>query len=372
MTENITKTDMIAGSYSEDADIIRTVDMISEAAQLTDNVITYAEIKLFAMESGISDESLAGLAALAEKRNISVVETREPSVAELKDEELASYELDAAAGDAVKLYFRDIGKIPLLTAEEEVDLAERISKGDEYARDKLCVSNLRLVVSIASRYVNRGVSFLDLIQEGNIGLMKAVEKFDHTKGFKFSTYATWWIRQAVTRAIADHGRTIRIPVHMVETINRYSRVKKQMYQEFGRDPSVEEIADELGVTAAKVEEIIKISMEPVSLETPVGEEEDSHLFDFIPDTKMKSSEAVVDEIMLRKAIDQVLSTLTERERKVLILRFGLDDGNPKTLEAVGEIFGVTRERIRQIEAKAIRKIKYPARRQMLEDFKNEN
>lgn len=390
------------GNVNGNNDLIRIVDQISESAKLSGNEITFSEIKLLALQTDCSAKSIEELVTLVEKRNIRVVESREPTVQELLDDSFVSFELEVGSDDLsegsfsskrevgldgeeekctltvgadfvddpVKLYFKDIGKKPLLSADEEKELAIRIKNGDETARNKLCESNLRLVVSIARRYTNRGVSFLDLIQEGNIGLLKAVEKFDHTKGYKFSTYATWWIRQAITRAIADQGRTIRIPVHMVETINKYSRVKSQLFQELGREPRTDEIAKELGVTVEKVEEIIRVNVEPISLETPIGEEEDSHLVDFIPDNIMKSTEALVDDIMLRIEIDKVLNTLTERERKVLILRFGLDDGTPKTLEDVGKLFNVTRERIRQIEAKALRKIRYPIRSGKLIDFKN--
>lgn len=270
--------------------------------------------------------------------------------------------------DPVKMYLKEIGKIPLLTADEEVDLAKRMEAGDQYAKKRLAETNLRLVVSIAKRYVGRGMSFLDLIQEGNLGLMKAVEKFDYSKGFKFSTYATWWIRQAITRAIADQARTIRIPVHMVETINKLVRVQRQLIQELGRDPSNEEIAEEMGIEVEKVREVRKIAQEPVSLETPIGEEEDSHLGDFIEDETAVAPDEAANYTMLREQLNGILSSLSERERKVLELRFGLTDGTPRTLEEVGKEFSVTRERIRQIEAKALRKLKHPTRSQKLRDF----
>lgn len=270
--------------------------------------------------------------------------------------------------DPVKMYLKDIGKIPLLTADEEVRLAQRMEKGDKMAAQKLAEANLRLVVSIAKRYVGRGMSFLDLIQEGNLGLMKAVDKFDYTRGFKFSTYATWWIRQAITRAIADQARTIRIPVHMVETINKLVRIERQLIQELGRDPSNEEIAREMGITPDKVRHVRKIAQEPVSLETPIGEEEDSHLGDFIEDDSAIAPDQAADFTMLREELEGILGTLNERERKVLALRFGLVDGTPRTLEEVGKEFDVTRERIRQIEAKALRKLKHPSRSQKLKDF----
>ena len=270
--------------------------------------------------------------------------------------------------DPVRMYLKEIGKIPLLTATEEKEIAMRMEDGDEYAKRELAEANLRLVVSIAKRYVGRGMSFLDLIQEGNLGLMKAVEKFDYTKGFKFSTYATWWIRQAITRAIADQARTIRIPVHMVETINKLVRVQRQLVQELGRDPQPEEIAEEMGLTVDKVREIQKIAQEPVSLETPIGEEEDSHLGDFIPDEDVLSPQEAATFTLLKEQLETVLTTLTEREKSVLILRFGLEDGRARTLEEVGKEFDVTRERIRQIEAKALRKLRHPSRSKKLKDF----
>ena len=270
--------------------------------------------------------------------------------------------------DPVRMYFKEIGRVPLLTAEQERELALRIEQGDEEAKKMLCTANLRLVVSIARRYLNRGLSFLDLIQEGNLGLIKAVEKFDYTKGFKFSTYATWWIRQAITRSIADQARTIRIPVHMVETINKLIRISRQLLQEYGREPTNEEIAAEMGITPEKVREIKKISQDPVSLETPIGEEEDSHLGDFIPDEDIPSPAEAAAYSMLQKQLREVLDTLSDREKKVLILRFGLDDGRPRTLEEVGKEFSVTRERIRQIEAKALRKLRHPSRSKKLCDY----
>ncbi len=273
-----------------------------------------------------------------------------------------------AVDDPVKMYLKEIGKIPLLTADEEVDLAKRMEAGEVYAKKRLAETNLRLVVSIAKRYVGRGMSFLDLIQEGNLGLMKAVEKFDYSRGFKFSTYATWWIRQAITRAIADQARTIRIPVHMVETINKLVRVQRQLIQELGRDPSNEEIAEEMGIEVEKVREVRKIAQEPVSLETPIGEEEDSHLGDFIEDDSAIAPDEAANYTMLREQLNEILGGLNARERKVLELRFGLIDGTPRTLEEVGKEFSVTRERIRQIEAKALRKLKHPTRSQKLRDF----
>ena len=270
--------------------------------------------------------------------------------------------------DPVRMYLKEIGKVPLLSADEEVELAKRMAEGDEDAKKRLAEANLRLVVSIAKRYVGRGMLFLDLIQEGNLGLIKAVEKFDYHKGFKFSTYATWWIRQAITRAIADQARTIRIPVHMVETINKLIRVSRQLLQELGREPTPEEIAAELDMPVERVREILKISQEPVSLETPIGEEEDSHLGDFIQDDNVPVPAEAAAQTLLKEQLDEVLDTLTEREQKVLRLRFGMDDGCARTLEEVGKEFDVTRERIRQIEAKALRKLRHPSRSRKLRDY----
>ena len=270
--------------------------------------------------------------------------------------------------DPVRMYLKEIGKVSLLTGQEEIDLAKRMEKGDELAKKKLVEANLRLVVSIAKRYVGRGMLFLDLIQEGNLGLIKAVEKFDYTKGYKFSTYATWWIRQAITRAIADQARTIRIPVHMVETINKLIRVSRQLLQDLGREPHPEEIAKEMDITEEKVREILKIAQEPVSLETPIGEEEDSHLGDFIPDEDIPAPAEAAAFALLKEQLIEVLDTLTLREQKVLRLRFGLDDGRARTLEEVGKEFQVTRERIRQIEAKALRKLRHPSRSKKLKDY----
>ncbi len=273
-----------------------------------------------------------------------------------------------AVDDPVRMYLKEIGKVPLLSAEDEIELAQRMEKGDEEAKKKLCEANLRLVVSIAKRYVGRGMLFLDLIQEGNLGLIKAVDKFDYRKGYKFSTYATWWIRQAITRSIADQARTIRIPVHMVETINKLIRVSRQLLQTYGREPLPEEIAKEMGISVDKVREIQKIAQEPVSLETPIGEEEDSHLGDFIPDDDVPAPAEAAAFSMLKEQLVEVLDTLTEREQKVLKLRFGLEDGRSRTLEEVGKEFDVTRERIRQIEAKALRKLRHPSRSKKLKDY----
>ncbi|MBR2620026.1 MAG: RNA polymerase sigma factor RpoD [Firmicutes bacterium] len=280
----------------------------------------------------------------------------------------ATISKNVAVDDPVRMYLKEIGKVPLLTATEEIELAKRMEAGDEYAKQKLCEANLRLVVSIAKKYVGRGMLFLDLIQEGNLGLIKAVDKFDWTKGYKFSTYATWWIRQAITRSIADQARTIRIPVHMVETINKLIRVSRQLLQEEGREPSPDEIAAEMGISVEKVREILKIAQEPVSLETPIGEEEDSHLGDFIPDEDAPAPAEAAAFSMLKEQLVDVLGTLTEREQKVLKLRFGLEDGRARTLEEVGKQFDVTRERIRQIEAKALRKLRHPTRSKKLKDY----
>ena len=288
---------------------------------------------------------------------------------EQRDRELFEQALsDIGLDDPVKMYLKDIGRVPLLSAEEEVELAKRMQEDDVAAKKRLSEANLRLVVSIAKRYVGRGMLFLDLIQEGNLGLMKAVEKFDYQKGFKFSTYATWWIRQSITRAIADQARTIRIPVHMVETINKLTRVQRVLLQELGREPTPEEIAEKMGVTEERVREIQKIAQDPVSLETPIGEEEDSHLGDFIEDEKTMTPSDSVATTMLKEQLLGVLDTLTPREEKVLRLRYGIDDGKPRTLEEVGKEFNVTRERIRQIEAKALRKLRHPSRSKKLKDF----
>lgn len=287
---------------------------------------------------------------------------------EAAEEDLEEVSKNMAVDDPVRMYLKEIGKVPLLSADEEIELARSMEEGDDEAKKKLCEANLRLVVSIAKRYVGRGMLFLDLIQEGNLGLMKAVDKFDWRKGFKFSTYATWWIRQAITRSIADQARTIRIPVHMVETINKQIRVTRQLLQELGRDPSPEEIAEEMEISVDKVREISKIAQEPVSLETPIGEEKDSHLGDFIPDEDVPSPADAAAFSMLKEQLMEVLETLTDREQDVLKLRFGLDDGRQRTLEEVGQQFNVTRERIRQIEAKALRKLRHPNRSKKLKDY----
>ncbi|MGB8955522.1 MAG: RNA polymerase sigma factor RpoD [Tumebacillaceae bacterium] len=295
-----------------------------------------------------------------------------PPREQLEEEEFDLHDLSVPPGikinDPVRMYLKEIGRVPLLSAEEEIKLAQRIEQGDEEAKRRLAEANLRLVVSIAKRYVGRGMLFLDLIQEGNMGLIKAVEKFDYQKGYKFSTYATWWIRQAITRAIADQARTIRIPVHMVETINKLIRISRQLLQELGREPTAEEIAAEMDMSPDKVREILKIAQEPVSLETPIGEEDDSHLGDFIEDQDALAPADAAAYELLKEQLEDVLDTLTEREENVLRLRFGLDDGRTRTLEEVGKVFGVTRERIRQIEAKALRKLRHPSRSKRLKDF----
>ena len=335
-------------------------------------VLTYKEIMDALEEQELDQEQVEGVYDRIEALNIDVVEDVELP-ADINEEIIAiETELAVSEGlnidDPVRMYLKEIGKVSLLTAVEEVEIAQRMAEGDQDAKQQLAEANLRLVVSIAKRYVGRGMLFLDLIQEGNLGLIKAVEKFDYRKGYKFSTYATWWIRQAITRAIADQARTIRIPVHMVETINKLIRVNRQLLQEYGRDPRPDEIAKEMGITEEKVREIIKIAQEPVSLETPIGEEEDSHLGDFIPDDDAPAPAEVVAGTLLKEQLMDVLDTLTPREEKVLRLRFGLDDGKARTLEEVGREFAVTRERIRQIEAKALRKLRHPSRSKKLKDF----
>ena len=323
-------------------------------------------------------ESL-GIDVLGDDALLPVDEDALPELEELEEiEEVTEEEMNEteamadtfSTDDPVRMYLKEIGKVPLLTPEEEQDLAKRMAEGDEEAKRRMAEANLRLVVSIAKRYVGRGMLFLDLIQEGNLGLIKAVEKFDYTKGYKFSTYATWWIRQAITRAIADQARTIRIPVHMVETINKVIRVSRQLLQELGHDPSAEEIAKEMDMPVEKVRDILKIAQEPVSLETPIGEEEDSHLGDFIPDEDASEPSEAASFSLLREQLEEVLDTLAPREKKVLELRFGIVDGRTRTLEEVGKEFNVTRERIRQIEAKALRKLRHPSRSKKLRDFLN--
>ncbi|MGR3765062.1 RNA polymerase sigma factor RpoD [Rossellomorea sp. NS-SX7] len=342
-------------------------------------VLTYEDIadKLsgFELDSDQMDEFYEHLG----EQGVEIINENEedddPGASELEKEEEEEFNLNDLSvppgvkiNDPVRMYLKEIGRVDLLSAEEEINLAKRIEDGDEEAKRRLAEANLRLVVSIAKRYVGRGMLFLDLIQEGNMGLIKAVEKFDYRKGYKFSTYATWWIRQAITRAIADQARTIRIPVHMVETINKLIRVQRQLLQDLGREPSPEEIAEEMDLTPEKVREILKIAQEPVSLETPIGEEDDSHLGDFIEDAEAQSPSEHAAYELLKEQLEDVLDTLTDREENVLRLRFGLDDGRTRTLEEVGKVFGVTRERIRQIEAKALRKLRHPSRSKRLKDF----
>jgi RNA polymerase primary sigma factor len=353
-------------------------EFLSQLVRKNEDAIHFEEINDFFKPTQINEDMYDSVMKFLEKNNIDVIVNEEVTEddfdEDVEDEDVDLEKIDLSIpeniqmDDPVRMYLKEIGKIKLLTSEEEVELAKRIEQGDEEAKQELANANLRLVVSIAKRYVGRGMQFLDLIQEGNLGLIKAVEKFDYHKGYKFSTYATWWIRQAITRAIADQARTIRIPVHMVETINKMTRISRDLLQKYGREPKPAEIAKEMGISEAKVLEIQKIAQEPVSLETPIGEEEDSHLGDFVPDDKEKSPQEEVSRKMLRETVNEVLGELTEREAKVLSLRFGLEDGRQRTLEEVGKEFDVTRERIRQIEAKAIRKLKHPSRSKKLKDF----
>ena len=344
------------------------------------NMLEYQEISDFFSDMQLDAEQFEKILDFLEANNIDVLRITDDDVddemlLDVDDEdeiEVEKIDLSVPDGvsieDPVRMYLKEIGKVPLLSAEEEIELAKRMELGDQEAKKRLAEANLRLVVSIAKRYVGRGMLFLDLIQEGNLGLIKAVEKFDYRKGYKFSTYATWWIRQAITRAIADQARTIRIPVHMVETINKVIRVSRQLLQELGHDPSAEEIAAEMNIPVERVREILKISQEPVSLETPIGEEEDSHLGDFIQDDNVPVPADAAAFTLLKEQLEEVLGTLTEREQKVLTLRFGLEDGRARTLEEVGKEFNVTRERIRQIEAKALRKLRHPSRSRKLKDY----
>ena len=345
------------------------------------NVLEYQEISDFFQDMELNAEQFEKILDFLETSNIDVLRITDNDDDTVDDEillddeeevEVEKIDLSVPDGvsieDPVRMYLKEIGKVPLLSAEEEIELAKRMELGDQEAKKRLAEANLRLVVSIAKRYVGRGMLFLDLIQEGNLGLIKAVEKFDYRKGYKFSTYATWWIRQAITRAIADQARTIRIPVHMVETINKLIRVSRQLLQELGREPTPEEIAKEMDMPVERVREILKISQEPVSLETPIGEEEDSHLGDFIQDDNVPVPADAAAFTLLKEQLEEVLGTLTEREQKVLTLRFGLEDGRTRTLEEVGKEFNVTRERIRQIEAKALRKLRHPSRSRKLKDY----
>ncbi|WP_170311533.1 RNA polymerase sigma factor RpoD [Vallitalea okinawensis] len=355
---------------SNDAEKLKEkMRQIIEIAKKKKNVLEYTEIMDFFQDLNLNPDQIDKIYEYLESQGIDVLGIID---AEEEEEEEDINDISLPEGinidDPVRMYLKEIGKVPLLSADEEVKLAKRMEEGDQIAKQKLAEANLRLVVSIAKRYVGRGMLFLDLIQEGNLGLIKAVEKFDYTKGYKFSTYATWWIRQAITRAIADQARTIRIPVHMVETINKLIRVSRQLLQELGREPSPEEIAEEMDLPVQKVREILKIAQEPVSLETPIGEEEDSHLGDFIPDYEMPVPADAAAFTLLKEQLVDVLDTLTEREQKVLRLRFGLDDGRARTLEEVGKEFNVTRERIRQIEAKALRKLRHPSRSKKLKDY----
>ncbi len=356
---------------------IEKLQELLSMAKKKKNVLEYREISDFFHDMDLDVEQFEKILDFLETNNIDVLRISDDDDEDIlldddEDVEVENIDLSVPDGisieDPVRMYLKEIGKVPLLSAEEEIELAKRMELGDQEAKKRLAEANLRLVGSIAKRYVGRGMLFLDLIQEGNLGLIKAVEKFDYRKGYKFSTYATWWIRQAITRAIADQARTIRIPVHMVETINKLIRVSRQLLQELGREPSPEEIAAEMSMPVERVREILKISQEPVSLETPIGEEEDSHLGDFIQDDNVPVPADAAAFTLLKEQLVEVLGTLTEREQKVLRLRFGLDDGRARTLEEVGKEFNVTRERIRQIEAKALRKLRHPSRSRKLKDF----
>ena len=364
-------------------EFMRKIGDLIAAGKQKKGVLEESEIRAEFTNLKLTDDQYELIVRVLEKNDIDVLQVVEDDDTDVPDDDLDLIDengedepdlLDLSIPDSiniedpVRMYLKEIGKVPLLTAEEEIELAKRMENGDEDAKKRLAEANLRLVVSIAKRYVGRGMLFLDLIQEGNLGLIKAVEKFDYNKGFKFSTYATWWIRQAITRAIADQARTIRIPVHMVETINKLVRVSRQLLQELGREPTPEEIAERMEIPVERVREILKISQEPVSLETPIGEEEDSHLGDFIQDDNVPVPADAASFTLLKEQLVEVLGTLTEREQKVLRLRFGLDDGRARTLEEVGKEFNVTRERIRQIEAKALRKLRHPSRSRKLKDY----
>ena len=363
---------------AQEAKFWEKIEGILAIAKKKKNVLDYQEIMTYFQDTDFEADRMEKVFEILELKKVDVRMNDVPDEDEdiiLDDEDeidIEKIDLSVPDGigldDPVRMYLKEIGKVPLLSADEEIEYAKRMEEGDEEAKKRLAEANLRLVVSIAKRYVGRGMQFLDLIQEGNLGLIKAVEKYDYRKGFKFSTYATWWIRQAITRAIADQARTIRIPVHMVETINKLVRVQRQLLQELGREPSPEEIADNMDIPVERVREIQKISQEPVSLETPIGEEEDSHLGDFIPDDNMPVPADAAAFTLLKEQLVEVLDTLTEREKKVLTLRFGLEDGRARTLEEVGKEFNVTRERIRQIEAKALRKLRHPSRSRKLRDY----
>ena len=366
---------------------LKTLESLLQQAKTKKNTLEYDEILKSFDGIELTEDKMDDILEYLEKNNIDVLqgktmddpgdelllETEDDIIPDEDEPELID-DVDVLEGvsteDPVRMYLKEIGNVPLLTSDEEVELAKRVEAGDQEAKQKLTEANLRLVVSIAKKYVGRGMPFLDLIQEGNMGLMKAVDKFDYTKGYKFSTYATWWIRQAITRGIADTGRTIRVPVHMVETINKTLRMTRTLLQELGREPTPEEVADRLGVPVSRVREVLKISRDPVSLDTPIGEEEDSHLGDFIEDDSAQSPADSAAFSMLKEELDQALRSLTERERQVVRLRFGLEDGRARTLEEVGREFNVTRERIRQIEAKALRKLRHPTRSKRLKDFLN--
>ncbi len=364
-----------------EAKFLERVRGLITVARKKKNILEYQEVNDYFADMQLNEEQFDKLLELLEQSGVDVlritgeeddIPDEEILLSEEDEVDMENIDLSVPDGisieDPVRMYLKEIGKVPLLSAEEEIELAQRMEDGDEDAKKRLAEANLRLVVSIAKRYVGRGMLFLDLIQEGNLGLIKAVEKFDYRKGYKFSTYATWWIRQAITRAIADQARTIRIPVHMVETINKLIRVSRQLLQELGREPTPEEIAEEMNMPVERVREILKISQEPVSLETPIGEEEDSHLGDFIQDDNVPVPADAAAFSLLKEQLNEVLGTLTEREQKVLRLRFGLDDGRARTLEEVGKEFNVTRERIRQIEAKALRKLRHPSRSRKLKDY----
>lgn len=377
-TENIMPENVNADSTAEDQELMKKkaeimLSIIEKGKK--NEYLTYNEINAAFEGIEIALEELEKLYDVLESEKVEIVEDMDKELEGIEDMEVSKEELEdlsvpegISTDDHVKMYLKEIGRVDLLSAEEETELARRMAEGDEEAKKKLAEANLRLVVSIAKRYVGRGMMFLDLIQEGNLGLIRAVDKFDYEKGYKFSTYATWWIRQAITRAIADQARTIRIPVHMVETINKLVRVSRQLVQELGREPTPEELAKGLNMSVEKVREISKISQEPVSLETPIGEEEDSHLGDFIPDDDAPAPSEAASYVLLKEQLVDVLQTLTPREAKVLKLRFGLIDGRQRTLEEVGKEFNVTRERIRQIEAKALRKLRHPSRSKKLKDF----